>query len=131
MDDPFLVCCLQRLCNFCGDLQDLLQRQRPPTQPVHQHFTFHVFHNYEVLTFELTDFVDVADIGMIQSGCGTGLAQETLLSDRILLHLRWQELQGDFPIQRNVLCQIHHSHAAFADFLHNSVVQQRPACVIR
>ena len=67
VDDPFLVCCLQRLCNFCGDLQDLLQRQRPPTQPVHQHFTFHVFHNYEVLTFELTDFVDVADIGMIQS----------------------------------------------------------------
>ena len=55
-------------------------------------------HGNEGFTILLTDVMDGANIGMIQSGCGLRLALEAAQSLRISGDLWGQELQGDEPM---------------------------------
>ena len=61
------------------------------------------FHDDEGLSFVLADFVDGADVGMIQSGSGPRLALEPLQGHSIGGQSLGLELQGDVAPQSQVL----------------------------
>ena len=67
--------------------------------------------------------VDGADIGMIQRGCGLGLALKTRQGLRVSRDFIGQELQGDEAMQPRVLSLVNHTHPAAAEFFNDAVVR--------
>ncbi len=76
----------------------------------------------------LPDFVDGADVRMIQSRRRTGLALETLQGRRIFLQLSGQKLQSHVPAEVDVLGLVHHAHAPAAKLVQDAVVGDGFAC---
>ena len=52
------------------------------------------FHCDEALTVVLADFVDGADVGMVQRGSGVGFAAKALESLRVLRHIVRKEFSA-------------------------------------
>src|SRR5208282_3445231 len=71
----------------------------------------------------LPDFVDGADVGMIQRGSGARLTLETLKRGRVGTQFRREDLQGHAPAQGYVFGLIHHTHAAAAQLAQHAVVR--------
>ncbi|MGB9403375.1 MAG: hypothetical protein WCA98_07540 [Candidatus Acidiferrales bacterium] len=71
----------------------------------------------------LADFVDGADIRMVQSRCGLRFALETGDSLRILRHVVGQKLEGNEAMKADVLGFIDDAHAAAAQFVDDAVVR--------
>src|SRR5438105_4161072 len=71
----------------------------------------------------VVDFVDRADVGMIQGGRRLRLPFEAGESLRIFGNLVRQKLQGDEAVQLYVLCLVDNTHAATAEFLDDAVMR--------
>ena len=80
------------------------------------------FHAEKGLALMLVDLVDGADVRMIKGGGGAGLALKTVQRCRIGRKIRGQELEGNMPAELEVLSFIHHTHAATAKLLQDSVM---------
>ena len=81
------------------------------------------FHHDEGLAVALVDFIDGADVGMIKSGCGTGLATKSFQSLEIVRYFFGQELQGHEAPKSGVLCLIHNPHPTATELLDDAVVR--------
>ena len=83
MDDALLMGRLQSGTYLNSNVQQLIERERLVTtdaagQAITQGLALQQLHHDEGLAFVLLDFVDGADIGMIQRGSGLRLALEAL-----------------------------------------------------
>ena len=88
-----------------------------------QRHTIQIFHGDEALAFVFADFVDGADVGMVQGGGGAGFPAEAFQSLRICGHIIGQELEGDEAAERGVLGLVNHTHPPAAQFLDDAVVR--------
>jgi hypothetical protein len=70
----------------------------------------------------LRNFVNGADIGMIQRRSGASFAQEALIDLLILGDVLGEEFEGDKAAQRGVLGLVNHTHAAATQLLQNAVM---------
>jgi hypothetical protein len=70
----------------------------------------------------LPDFVNGADVRMIQRRCGAGFPTETLERLRVSGKVLGQEFQGHKASQRSVLCFVNDAHAATTEFFEDAVV---------
>src|SRR5215471_3927311 len=86
-----------------------------------------ILHGDECMPMLIINFVEGADVGMIQSRSGFGFTAESLKSLRILGNLLRQELQRDVAVKADVLCLVHHTHTAPAKSLQDAVVRDGPA----
>ena len=75
----------------------------------------------------LPDFVNGADVGMVQRGRGASLALKTLERRRIRTEFRRKKLQGHAAAERRILGLEDHTHPAAAQLLQNAVVRNRLA----
>src|SRR2546425_3121586 len=80
-------------------------------------------HDDERLGSLLADFVNRADVRVVESGSGLRLALETVQSLRISGYLVRQELQGHKAVQLDVLGLVHDAHASAAQLLDNAIVR--------
>ncbi len=71
----------------------------------------------------LVNFVDRADVGMVQRGSGLRFALEAGEGLRVFGNVVGQELQGDEAVQLHVLSLVDHTHAAAAELLDDAVVR--------
>src|SRR6202790_2156403 len=71
----------------------------------------------------LADFVNGADIRMVEGRGGTRLAAETCQDLRVLLQIVGQKLQRNETAQLQVLGFIHHTHPATAELLDDAIVR--------
>ena len=90
---------------------------------VFQSFAVEKLHGNELLAVLLTDVVDGADVGMIQSGSGARLALEALQRQRILSKIFREELQGYESPEPGVLRFIDHTHATAAQLSDDDVMR--------
>lgn len=72
------------------------------------------FHDDKRLTSVLSDFVNCADIRMIERRGSTCLTSEPFQSLRVLGYILWQEFQGDEAPKLGVLSLVNDAHAATA-----------------
>ena len=72
--------------------------------------------------FVLADFVDRADVGMVQGRGGAGFAAKALQGLRILGGVVGKKLQGDEAAEQRVFSFVNDSHAAAAQQFHDAVV---------
>jgi hypothetical protein len=87
--------------------------------------TLDQFHAQEWQSFVLADLENRHNVGMIQPGCGLGLAAETL---QIGGRGEWsgaQHFQGHDALEGDVPGAVHHSHAATGDF-HEQLIRSNP-----
>ena len=80
-------------------------------------------HGNERFAVLVVNFVDRADVGMIQRRGGLGLALETAEGLRVFGYVVGQELEGHKPAEFDILSLIHHTHSATADLLYDAVVR--------
>ena len=62
----------------------------------------------------LRDFVDDADVGVVQAGCGAGLTLEAVQQVRRGSEFVGEDLEGDAAVELQVLGQVHFTHTAVA-----------------
>ena len=70
----------------------------------------------------LADFVDGANVGVVESGGGARFAAKAFESLRVAGQIIREELEGDEAAQFGVLSLVDHAHASAAKFLDNAVV---------
>src|ERR1700756_3106691 len=80
-------------------------------------------HGDEASAVLLADFVNGADVGVIQRGGGSRLAPKTFQGLRVLCQGLRQELQGHEPAQLHILRFINHAHATSAELLDDAVMR--------
>jgi hypothetical protein len=71
----------------------------------------------------VVNFVNGADIWVVQGGRRTCLALESAECLRVFGYLVGQELEGDEATKFDILSLIDHTHSATAEFLDDAVVR--------
>jgi len=70
----------------------------------------------------IVNFVDRANVGMIQRGSSLGFALETAEGLRVFGYVVGQKLEGNEAAELHILGLVHHTHAAAAKLLNDAVV---------
>ena len=119
---------LQALADLRGDIEGLVQRQRPPLDPLLQRLALVVrHHEVELAVGRLVDLVDGADVGVVQRRGRLGFLQEPLLGRLVAGQVRREELDGDLALEAGVLGRVDDPHAAVAEFGADRVRAERGA----
>ena len=93
--------------------------------PVADRHTVEKLHGDERLSFGLVDFVDGADVRMVQSRRGPGLSPEPAQGLRVVRQVVGKELQGDVSTKLQVFRLVYNTHAPAADFAQDAVMGNR------
>ncbi len=122
MDDALAVGGVERV----GDLDTQSDQgfcvERPAFDAMLERLAFEKFHGDKSQAVLLVDFVNGADIGMIQSRGCLRFALKT--AERLLIFgdIVGQELEGDEPAQLKVFGFVDYAHASAAQFFENPIV---------
>ena len=81
------------------------------------------FHYDEKAAFLTTDFMDRANVGMVEGRSGTRLTTETFQRLRVLCQFIWQEFERYEAPELNILGLEDHAHTAATDLLDDAVVR--------
>ena len=127
MDDSLCVGGVESIGDFDGEIEKQVEIERAARDAMLERGAFHVFHSDEDAAIVLADFIDRADIGMIQCGGGAGFAAKTLESLRILRNIFGEKLQGDEAAEIGVFGLVNDSHASATELFDNPVVGERSA----
>ena len=101
-----------------------------------QRHAFQIFHHNECPAIFFADFVDRADVRMIQRGSCLGFTTKTLECLVVEGYFIGQEFQGDKPVQAQIFRFVDNPHTAAAEFLDDAIVRngladQRIVCCAR
>ena len=102
MHDAFAMCRIECVSNLNPERQGVFRLQWAPSDAVLQRHAVEKLHRHEGATIFLTDVVNRADVGMVQSGSGPGLTTKPLQRLRITRNFVRQKLQGDKPSEPTV-----------------------------
>jgi hypothetical protein len=123
MDDAGSMSRVQRVRDVDAERQDDLNLQWTPCDPVLQRQSVQKLHGDEGLAVLVVNFVDGADVRMIQCRSSLGFALKAGEGLRIFGYVVGQELEGNKAVELDVLSFVHHTHAAAAEFLDDAVVR--------
>ena len=90
-----------------------------------ERLALHQLHRKEGAAIVLADFVNRADVGMIQGRGSAGFALEALECLTIVGDVVRQEFQRDVTAKALVLGLINHTHPATTKFFKNTIVGNR------
>ena len=114
MDDAFGVSGVKRIGHFDGHVQNAFQLHRTSGDVVFQRFAIKVFHGDERVGIALTDIVNRADVGMVQSGSSLCFALKSRQSLSIFGNVIGKKFQCDEAMKPRVFRFVDNSHAAAA-----------------
>ncbi len=124
MDDPLRVRGIEGLGNLGSEIDHLRGGQRAPADEPGQHVPVEHLHRQEVPAFVLADFVDGADVRMVQAGDRAGFVLETRLA---VQPAGCDELEHDLAAEGQVVGVVHLGATPFADLGDQLVVRDRLA----
>ena len=114
---------IESIRNFDGEREKHLRLQRPPRDAMLQRQPVQKLHGDERLALMLANFVDGADVGMIQCGGSASFAAETFQSLRIAGKVFGKKLECDKATKLRVFGLVHHAHPAAAELFDDAVVR--------
>jgi hypothetical protein len=92
MNDAFAVSRVERISDLDGNRDNLLRIQGTGGYQVFQRYAVQVLHGDERMAFVAPNFVDGADIGVIECGCTSCFAAKAFQGMRIPFRVLRQEL---------------------------------------
>jgi hypothetical protein len=123
MNDPSGVSCVQCLGDLDGEREKDFHFQRTPSDAVLQSRAVQKLHRDERMTIVLADFVNRADVGVVESGCSASLTTKSFESLRVLSYILRQEFQGDKATEFGILGLVDHTHPTTAQLLKHAVMR--------
>src|SRR3984957_19129665 len=125
MNDAFGVSRVQCIGDLDAQINQTVSFERASQNRFPQSLAFEILHHNEAQAAMFANFVDGADVGVVQSGSGAGFTTKTLERLGIVRDVVGQKLQSDQATQGGILGAIHHTHPAAAQLVENSVVGNR------
>ncbi len=115
MDDALAMRLVERVGNLGGNLQRLVERERPLLETRRERLAVEMRHDKVVRAIDMPDVVDAADVRMVQRGNGSCLLFESGAKIGIAGDVTGQDLDGDGAIEARV--------AGFVDLTHPARAQ--------
>jgi hypothetical protein len=123
MDDSFRMGSIESIGEFDRQRQQDFGFKRASRDTVRQRHAFQKFHGDEHLVAMFADFVDGANVRMVQRGSGSRLAAKSFQGLRILRQRIRQEFQRHEAAEFSILSLVDNSHTAAAKLFQNAVVR--------
>ena len=117
VDDALRMRGVERVGDLDAQIEHRFDLQRLARDAVPQRLPLQKLHRDEGLPSDLVNFVDRADVRVVQSGRSLGLALEAAERLRVVGDFVGKKLQGDVATELEVLGLVHHTHPAAADLL--------------
>src|ERR1700688_1349707 len=114
---------VERIGNLDPERKKRVNIERASCDAVLQGLALEKLHCDVRLLVALADFVNRANVGMVEGGSGTRFTAEALQCQRVLRHLIGQEFQSDKAAKIGVLGLVNYTHAAATELLHNAIVR--------
>src|SRR5207302_3347988 len=102
MNNAFRVGCVKRIRDFNRQAEQNVRFERASRDAVLERHAIEILHRNEAFTLVLANFVDCADIGMVQSGSGASFAAEAFERLSILGNVVRQEFECDEAAKNGV-----------------------------
>src|SRR5215470_6936797 len=126
MGNPAEMSVIESIDNLNGDLENPLDTQRLARNHVLEGLPLKKLHNNEGLVASvLTDFMNGANVGVVERSGGAGFAKKTFERELVGNRFGSEELQCDLTIEHGVPRGINDTHSATAEFLDDLVVRNR------
>ena len=122
VDDAFRMRCFERFGDFHRQIQQQPHFQWPVRDAVLQRGAFQKLHRNKRLRIVLADFVNRADVWMIQRRGGARFTAESLERLRVAGQIFRKKFQRDEAAQLRVFSFVDNAHATTAQFFHDAVV---------
>ena len=123
MDDLLGVRGLECIRDFDGQAEQQAQFDGTEGDAVFQRAAFQKLHRDKRLVFVLPDFVDGADVGMVQSRGCAGFAPEAFESLRVVREFVGKKFKGNETPELGVFSLVNHAHPATAQLVHDAIVR--------
>ena len=117
------MCGIEGVSDLNGEIDDVIAPKRSILKMVAQRAALEPFEDEKAAPVVLADFVNRADVGMIQRRRHPRFARETFDGLRIARVFLRQKLQRDLAAEIQIFGEIDDSHAATAEFFKNAVVR--------
>src|SRR5580700_1458819 len=127
MNDAFGMGDIESVRDFYRQIEEKIEFKRATRYAMLQGRAFEKFHHDEGMAVVLGDFVNSADIWVIQSGSSARFSAKTFQSLRIAGDVFGQKFQGDEAAEFGVFSLVHHAHSTAAQLLQDAVVRNCPA----
>ena len=92
VENAFLVCRVQGIRKLRAQVQYVFDRERSALNHLLERLSFQKLHDNEGLSVIFSNFVDRADVRMVQCGCSAGFTPKAFQSLRVLCHVLRKEL---------------------------------------
>ena len=123
VDYAFGVRSVQRIGDLDAQIEHRFDLQRLAIDLVPERLPFQQLHGDEGSPIGLVDFVDRADVRVVQRGRSLGFPPETTESLCVVGEFVGKELEGNGAAELQILGLVDHTHAAAADLLDDAVVR--------
>ena len=127
VDDAFRVSSVKTLGNLDGQRQNQLGFHWPPGNSMLERLPIQKLHRNEWLALVLANFVDRANVRMIQGGRRLGFALKATEGLRVFGYIVGQEFESRKAAEFQVLGFVNDAHPTAAEFFHDAVVRDRSA----
>ncbi len=122
MHDAFGMSGIERVGDLDTQVNQTVGFERAAEYRFPQSLAFEKLHHDEAQAAVLPNFVNGADVGMVQSGSGAGFAAKTFEGLRVVRDIVGQELQRDEAAERGVFGAVDDTHPAAAQLVEDSIV---------
>ena len=116
------MCGIKSIGNSHAETEKRVHLHSPSGDPLLHGLALQKLHGNEAMGIVLADFVDRADVGMIQRGSSARFAEKSFEGLLVAGNLIRKKLQGDGAAQRGVLGSVNHPHPAAAEFFDDAVM---------
>ncbi len=123
VDDALRMGGVEAVGDFDGEGEQSFVFERASGDEVLEGDAVEVLHGDEGLVAMPADFVDGADVGVIEGGGGAGLAAEALEGLRVAREIVGKKLEGNETAEFGVFSFVDNTHASTAEFFDDAVVR--------
>ena len=116
------MCSVESIGDLDAQIEHRFDLQRLASDPVPERLTLQQFHGDEGSSIGLVDFVDGADVRMVQRRRGFGFPLETAEGLCVVGEFVGKELQSDVATELEVFRLINHTHPPAADPAQDAVM---------
>jgi len=127
MDDAFRMSGIKSVGNLNGERQGFVEGKRAAGDGVLESSAIEKLHDDERMRVGFADFVDGADVGVIEGGGGLGFALKAFERLRVAGDAVGKKFQRYEAVELAVFRFVHHAHAAAAEFFDDTEMRNAAA----
>lgn len=123
VDDAFRMSGIESISDLNSRVEKQIQFEGAAGDAFAKRLAFQKLHGDEGAAFVFADFVNCADVGMVQGGSGAGFPPKALEGLAIVGESLGEKLQSNMAAEAEVFGFEYFAHAASAEFAKNAIVR--------